>query len=100
MWFLGLNHQGHSREESNTLAVLLGRRVAKAVMADGMHFGREDMTQITAHELDSFKLAWAHAIAIVAVFPEEGDMVFADLGDAAVGDGGSCDVGAQVFDGA
>ena len=108
-WFGGLiglglsplimDHQGHAGEEPDPFAVLLCGRMAKPVVAHGMHSGREDVAQVTADELDAIEGEEFFTPAAGPIFPAEGDMGVIDFYDAALADGGSCDVGSQVFDG-
>ena len=92
-------HEGHAGLERDPLAFGFGGRMAKSVVADGVHFAGQDVAQVSANELDAGEVRLFHAVAFVAVFPLEGHRVGIAGQDAAVADGGAADVGPEVFDG-
>ena len=89
--------EDHAGEELDALAVFLGGGMEESVVAHGMHLGREHVAEVAPDKLDAIE-SFSHFDAAIAIFPAEGDRVVIDGDDAAVSDGGACDVGAEVFD--
>ena len=89
-------HAGHKLD---ALALLLCGRMEEPVMAHGVHLGREDVAEVAADELDAIDFERSLDVAVIAIFPAEGDGVVAGGNESAVGDGGAGDVSAKVFDG-
>ena len=92
-------HQDHAGEDADAFEFGFGGGVAKPVVAHGVHAAGQDVPEVAADELDAGKGLGFFDVAVGAVFPAEGDVVFADVHHAAVADGGLGDVGAEVFDG-
>ena len=73
--------------------------MAKPVVANGVHLAGQNVAQVAADELDAGDGRCFDAVALVAVFPAEGDRRGIAGHKAAVGDGGAAHVGPEVFDG-
>jgi hypothetical protein len=65
----GADRELSAREEADALARLLGRRVAEAVVADGLHRAREDVAQVAGDELFSGDSRGTLGVSPGAVFP-------------------------------
>ena len=74
-----------------------GRRMTEAVVADRTQAPRQDVPEVTRHELHAREGAGFPAVSLRTVLPAEADAPFIHLHHAAVGDGGAGDVGPEVL---
>src|ERR1700685_4111882 len=71
--------------------------MTKAIVADGAQSGGAHVTQIAAHELDSWERFYFGAVVIGTIFPTESNGVASEGEDPCIVDGGASDVSAEIF---
>jgi len=71
--------------------------MAKTVITHGVHTTGQDMPEVAADELNPRNSQGFFDIAVSAVFPTEGNMVGADVNNAAIANGGLGNISTENF---
>jgi len=96
-WVVGTQEECDASVESDAFPFGFSGRMAVSIAADGTHSDWQNVAQVAGSELHAGDCFLAFGVAARPVFPRKGHRAFGDSKYASIGDGGSANISAQIF---